>query len=293
MRFFIMNLRYWALRVSILAGSAVYLAGQYPGPAENREGPWAPPGVPSTYPLTPISDEAGISGSGVPNEPDLAAVFPVITPPAASAPDAKVSVAELQHPLSRKGRQLLLRAQSDLHSGKTAEGIRRLQAAMEEPSAVPYVHTMLGATYLQLGRTPEAITELEEAVQLLPIAANYSNLGYAHCIMGDTERGEEDLDRALKLDSFAPQTHYLIGLLLLDIKARSTEACEQLQRAKDVERAPVALAVCYVRAGQDEAADRQVRDFAGPGDVGRFWRRWVALLATEARPSQAFGFYSK
>jgi predicted Zn-dependent protease len=290
MRFSFANRRRWALRVFVLAGSAVHVAGQYPGPAENRQAPWATPGVPPTN-LGPGPDEIPLQ-----RQPDFAVVLPTASVGPPSAQDSvKVSVVELQHPLSRKGRKLIERAQNDLNSGKTAEGIRRLQDALQEPSAAPWAHSILGATYLQLWRTADAITELEQAVQLLPIASNYSNLGHAHCIMGDTERGEEDLQHALQLDSSSPQTHYLIGLLLLDNKSRSHEACEQFQRAQTVQGAHVALAVCYVRSGQSEAAATQVRDFVGTGDDTRmrFWSRWVALIAAEARPSLAFGFYAQ
>lgn len=290
MRVSITNRRHCALRLFILACSALHLAGQYPGTAERRQGPWSPPGLPAT------SSPPGPDDIPLQQQLDFSVAFPVLAPASPAAPGgAKVSIAELKHPLSGKGRKLIERAQNDLHSGKTAQGIRTLQGALQEPSAVPYAHSILGATYLQLGRAADALAELEQAVQLLPIAENYSNLGYAHCIMGDMERGKEDLEHALQLDSSSPRTHYLIGLLLLDNKSRSHEACEQLERAKNVRGAHVALAVCYVRSGESEAADREVRDFIAPSDDirMRFWRRWVALLAAEARPSLAFGFYGQ
>ncbi len=112
-------------------------------------------------------------------------------------------MAELQHPLSRKGRSFLEKAQKELRAGKTDEGVAILKNALKEPSAVPYVHSMLGAIYLRLGRVPEAIAELEQAVQLLPMAVNYSNLGYAYCVQGDAIKGEQELHRALELDPYA------------------------------------------------------------------------------------------
>ncbi len=165
-------------------------------------------------------------------------------------------------------------------------------AALQERSAVPYAHSVLGAMYLRQGRIPEAIAELEQAVQLLPIAVNYSKLGYAHSVDGDTVQGEQELQHALQLDHSSPQTHYLLGLLLLDRRSRNHEAYEQLQWAlRTVPSAQMALAVCYVRGGQDDAADRQVKKFIGSGDDARFafWKRWVSSVAEQARPSLAFG----
>jgi hypothetical protein len=54
----------------------------------------------------------------------------------------------------------------------------------------------------------------------------------------------------------------------------------------------MALAVCYVRGGQDDAAERQVKEFIGSGDHDRFafWKRWVSRVAGQARPSLTFFF---
>ncbi len=135
--------------------------------------------------------------------------------------------------------------------------------------------------------------ELEFAVQLLPIASNYSNLGSALCLTGDTERGEIALQRALELDPSLPQAHYFIGLLLLNSKSRNPEACKQLQWAQRTlpKKRDMALAVCYVRSGQEDAADVQITAFVGSNDEARlaFWKRWVRWVAAEPQPSLAFG----
>ena len=204
-----------------------------------------------------------------------------------------VSAAELEHPLSRKGRKLIDKAQGDLKAGRIAEGIEDLNRASKERSAVPYVHSMLGETYLRTGRVKEALPELETAVQLLPMAANYSNLGLAHCLSGDCEQGEAEIRRALKLNSMASQPRYLMGVLQLDVKPPDHEACDDLSMAqREIPAAGLALAVCYVRAGEPVAADRQIRKFAGAGNDAQvaIWTRWVSIVAGEPRPSTAFGF---
>jgi tetratricopeptide (TPR) repeat protein len=261
-----------ALKLLLLAGCTVHLYGQYAGPPDPLGGPHGGLTTLERQIQQPDSDSA---------------------PPATVRQDAPntVSVAELRHPLSRKGQALIAKAQNDLHAGKTEEARAELAKAMQEPSAVPYAHSVLGAMYLRLGRLPEAIAELGLAVQLLPIAVNYSNLGYAHWANGDTEQGEQELQQSLQLDHSSPQAHYLLGLLLLDRRSRNHEACEQLQWAqRTVESAQMALAVCYAQGGQDDAADRQVKKFIGSGDDARFafWKRWVSWVAVQPRPSLAF-----
>jgi Flp pilus assembly protein TadD len=278
------------LQVLLLLCFTFYLYAQYPGPAEDK------PPAPNPGSTTNGAVEGPHSGLTpfeyiMQRQPDDDAVLPSTVKSAAPA-SRVVSVAELKHPLSRKGRSLITKAQSDLHAGKTADCLAELGKAMQEPSAVPYAHSVLGSTYLQLGRIPEAISELEEAVQVLPVATNYANLGYGYFVSGDPVRGEENLHRALELDNSSPQTHFLMGLLLLDHKSRNQEACEQLRRAqRGVHNAEVALAVCYERSGQDDAADRQVKAFVGSGDTSLIavWKRWVSLVAGQPHPSMAFG----
>jgi tetratricopeptide (TPR) repeat protein len=207
-----------------------------------------------------------------------------------------ISVAELRHRLSRKAKGLLLKAAADLKAGREAQGIAELEKANQEPSAVPYVHGLLGATYLLDGRLPAAVSELEQAVHSLPTAANYSNLGYAHCLMGEIDQGEKELRRALELNPASPQTLYLVGVLLLDNESRNREACRHLQGALGaVREARVALAVCYARSGRTDDADQQVRAYVRSFDQTKldYWEHWVEFVAAESNPSAAFGLRAR
>ena len=281
------------LALFIVATCTQNLYGQYPGPADTQ-GSWifggpsaaADPAGPHAG-LTPLEYTVARDQQGDPN-----ALFPPAEKPAPAPATGKVSVVELQHPLSRKGKALMAKATDHLLAGKTTEALADLERALVEPSAAPYAHSLLGATYLRMGRSSEAIPELEQAVKVLPTAVNYSNLGLAHCLNGDTELGERELEHGIQLDSSLPQAHYLVGVLLLNNKAKNHEACEQLERAEHtVHKAHMALAVCYVRAGQDEAADRQVKEYVGSADDAHldFWESWARSVAEQARPSVAFG----
>lgn len=285
-----------AVALLALAGCALHVYGQYPGPAESqgRGGPGTLSPATKDPAGGPLGGLSSYESSTQPQQ-DINSGYPSTGEPNLEAHDT-VSVAELKHPLSRKGQALLTKAEKDLQAGRISEGLAGIGKAMSEPSAIPYAHALLGAEYLQLGRFEEAVPELEQAVQLLPIALNYTNLGYALCLTGDTDRGEEELRHALALDSSSPRTHYLMGLLLLDRKSRNQEACEQLQKAQStMQTAHMALAVCYLRGGQDEAADKEVRQYVGSGDETRlaYWRGWASLVATQPQPSPFFGLRAK
>jgi tetratricopeptide (TPR) repeat protein len=149
-----------------------------------------------------------------------------------------------------------------------------------------------GAAYLLTGRIAEAIPELQAAVQVLPLPANYSNLAYAHLLNGNLDQGEQDLHEALRVSDAPPQAHYLMGLVLLDRKPQNTEACDELYRAQSLMRAVhAALAVCYRRGGQEDSAIRQIHDLLSGSDQSsfNFWKHWVDSVAAETHPSSAFG----
>ncbi len=131
-----------------------------------------------------------------------------------SAPATTVSADQLRHPVSRKGAKMLDRARSYSHAGEHAKAIDELRLALKEPSAAPYAHSILGAEYLRIGRYPAAVGELEEAVRLLPHeVANHSNLGYALYLVGQKDRGQEEVRLALSLDTHNPKTRFVLEIV--------------------------------------------------------------------------------
>ena len=226
---------------------------------------------------------------GWPSQPQGDAGVPLLPKPAADGP---VSVAELQHPLRGKARALILKAESDLQARKIQKCFDDLDKAVKIPSAVPYAHSVRGAAFLLGGRVSEALAELQEAVAVLRLSGNYSNLAYAHLLNGETGRAEKELHRALELNTSAPQSRFLMGLVLLDSRPRNEEACDNLEEAGSLTPiVHVALAICYERGGRGNAADRQIREYLGPSRESRFdtWKQWVVSTAAEKNPSTAFG----
>jgi len=132
-----------------------------------------------------------------------------------------VTVDQLQHPLSNKGLKLLRKADQLSESGHHENAIAQLQAALKEPSAVPYAHSMLGQEYLKLHQIPAAVAELKQAVALLPRnAATRSNLAYALLLSGDLERGEQEARQALNLDRANPKTSDVLNQILAARRAQ-------------------------------------------------------------------------
>lgn len=262
--------------------------GQYPGVPKQNDSPF--PGGPALA-ANSVAMRGTRESSLQSSLPDSngASLFPDLRDDPGRG---TISVVELQHPLSSKGRRLILKAQDDLRKGQIGQCFKDLDKAMKVRSAVPYAHGVRGAAYLLAGRTADAIPELQQAVQVLPLPANYSNLGYAYLLNGDADRGERALRQALQLHNAPPQARYLMGLILLDRKSQNAEACGQLFRAQNLmPTAHAALAVCYQRGGQEDAADRQIRDLLGPMHQSEFesWKKWVAALAAQAHPSSVFG----
>jgi tetratricopeptide (TPR) repeat protein len=144
----------------------------------------------------------------------------IVGPPAAaqmflapgSGASLTISVDGLRRPLSSKALRWLRIAQHYGLSGDHQRAIRLLQETLvKEPTAAPYVQSMLSIEYLRTGRLADALPELESAVRLLPHeAVNHSNYAYALYLTGDYARAKGELQRALELD---PQTSTLRPLI--------------------------------------------------------------------------------
>lgn len=204
-----------------------------------------------------------------------------------------VSVAQLKHPLSRKGASLLHKVASYLKHHQKAKANEQLAEALKEPTAAPYAHAILGTEYLKDGQIAEAVPELESAAQVLPISGVHSNLGYALCLMGHINRGRMELNEALRLDGDSPQARFLMGVVLLNQKSEPKKAEYNLKLAQDrVPSARLALAVCHILDGQRDAAEAELHEYLGPNKQKYFaavWK-WATGAAANPRPAAAFGF---
>ena len=216
--------------------------------------------------------------------------------PSDNQPEAPgtVSVQELRQTVSREGKSLIKRAQRYAKAGKHGKAIEVLQRALLDSTSIAYAQGMLGAEYLKSGDIPAALTHLKEAVNLLPtVAANHSNLGYALCSIGDMKAGEQEIREALRIDGSSPQSHFLLGLILLD--RATTEASRELLFAQQhVSSALLALSVYHAHRGETSEAEQDLHAYlqANPSIDPRSAAQWVASAGALQRPALAFGFPS-
>ena len=182
----------------------------------------------------------------------------------AQADSGTVSVEELRNPLSGKSLRTILSAQQHLRSGERLQGLQELRQAMNDPIAMPYAISILGAEHVRSGEYDVATRELQQAVTLLPgRAENFSNLAYVLYLTGRIEEGVAEARKALQLDPARPKTRLVLGMLLLRHGSHEAEAIAHLQAAtEEVPSAHLALAAHYERVGHAPEAEKERRAYS-------------------------------
>jgi Tfp pilus assembly protein PilF len=208
------------------------------------------------------------------------------------APASGVSVDQLRQPLSPKAFRMLETAQADARLGDHLKAVEELRLAVNERSAAPYAHAILGTEYIRLGQVNNAVAELEQAVRLLPHDQGVqSNLGYALCLSGEKDRAELEVRRALELDGKSPQARFLMGAILLSRGAGDQPAIEHLEFARrDVPSARLVLATTYARQGQMDAARQAMAEYLGNTRSAELPRAlvWLESVASLPLPPDPF-----
>src|SRR5205823_3916092 len=110
-----------------------------------------------------------------------------------------VSADLLRHPLPSKARDLLLKAHLASSAGDHARAVSYLEQALRKyPDSAAWIQSLLGVEYVKTDQFPAAVSSLEQAVKLLPRdAVNRSNLGLSLAAVGQYDRAETELRRAL------------------------------------------------------------------------------------------------
>ena len=182
---------------------------------------------------------------------------------AAQSGEGVVSVEELRNPLTGKSLRTILTAQEHLRSGQHERGMRELRDAMSDPVAMPYAITMMGSEHLKAGLLETAGDELVQAIHLLPRPETYSNLAYLFYLTKQTERGLEQVRKALQMDGGQPKTRLVLGMLLLQQGAHDEEALRHLRvAAEEVPSAHLVLARYYELTGKAPDAEKERRAYS-------------------------------
>jgi len=198
---------------------------------------------------------------------------------------------QLRHPLSDKDKRRLEAAAKDVREGRIEEGMKKLQAALEDPSTAGYAHGLLGTEYLRQGHLRLAVENLTQAVSLLPGSASlHSNLGYALCLVGSLRDGEQEVRKALSLNPDTPAIQYLLALILLNRSGPPREILEHLLLAQNsIRNSHLALAILYAREGKPELVNEQLLLFRPDQAAMESLKEWISRVAALPQPAAALG----
>ena len=135
---------------------------------------------------------------------------------------------------------------------------------MNDPIAMPYAISILGAEHIKTREYDVALSELQQAVKLLPgRPENLSNLAYVLYLTGHNEAGVAEARKALQLDPGRPKTRLVLGMLLLRQGSHEAEAIAHIQAAtQDIPSAHLALAAHYERLGHAPEAEKERRAYS-------------------------------
>jgi tetratricopeptide (TPR) repeat protein len=140
---------------------------------------------------------------------------PDMPAPTAPAP-AVISADLLRHPLPAKARQMLQQAQRAADAGDHANAVRLLEGMLAKyPDSSAWAQSLLGVEYMKTDQFTTAVLSFEQAVLLLPRSAvDRSNLGVSLAAVGQYDRAERELRRALELDPDNIKAKQLLEVLI-------------------------------------------------------------------------------
>lgn len=127
-----------------------------------------------------------------------------------------ISADLLRQSLSSKAKEILLKALHAAEGGDHPAAIRLMLSVLAKyPESDAWTQSMLGVEYLKTGQNASAVTALERALELLPRdAIDHANLGLALALMGQYDRAEPELRRAVALDGTDAKTRRLLELVI-------------------------------------------------------------------------------
>jgi tetratricopeptide (TPR) repeat protein len=112
--------------------------------------------------------------------------------------------------------------------------LRGAEAKVRTDPGDAFAHNFLATRYLQTGRVPEAIAELEEALRLKPgEAETHSNLGSALQLQGRIAEAVQHLREASRLAPDNDRVHYNLGNAM-NASGRADEAVREFRRAIEI-----------------------------------------------------------
>ena len=146
---------------------------------------------------------------------------------------AVVSADVLRHPLSSKARHELEEARHQIDLGNHSAAIEDLQKTMVKyPGSAPYAYNLLGREYIEHREYAKAQESFAEAARLMPHeSAPHSNLGLSLAMLGQWERAEQEIRRALQLDRANAKAKQILEMMKVWKLGKATNAKASVEAA--------------------------------------------------------------
>jgi tetratricopeptide (TPR) repeat protein len=146
-----------------------------------------------------------------------------------------------------------------LHKNASLEAIERLRALDPDSSQL---HVLMGESYAEEKRYPDAIEEYQSALKRNPSAVGiHFSIGVAYWVLHEPEKAEPELKEALKENPEDPMTNLYLGDIAVQDQ-RFDEAFKYLQTAEkahmDVPQMHTLLGRCYQERHDPESAKREL-----------------------------------
>jgi tetratricopeptide (TPR) repeat protein len=182
------------------------------------------------------------------------------------------SVAEdllARHPDSCNG--YLLKGMAQLQLGEFTDAVESYGRALQLDPTAPEAHVGLASAQWSAGMTAAATNTFDENLKRFPRDANNCQ-EYGRFLLKQAETGDRTaearaialLDKAIGLNGSLPESHFLLGNLLLT-KEEIPQALPHLERAVQLDpqasRYRLALARAYRRAHRNDDAARELQAF--------------------------------
>jgi Flp pilus assembly protein TadD len=156
-------------------------------------------------------------------------VWPSTSQPA-RPPRESVSIARLEHHISKQAKKAFLRAAKLSRSGEHLGASAQLETAIRRDPNFAAAYDHLGVEYAQLKRFSEAQACLKRAVELDSGSwESLYNLGLVLFQSGDLSGAERNARRAVELSSQNAMAHFFLGYLLYGREDTRDDAIQHLQ----------------------------------------------------------------
>ena len=186
-----------------------------------------------------------------------------VSPRRAVAADPAVSLARLRNAPPPAAIREVERAQALFAKNKQAEGILRLERAVEIHPSFIEAHNNLGVQYMRAERVPDAVRHFKRVLELDPSAGlTWTNLSFALHQLGRLEEARLAAARAVELDSRQTAAHFSLGRILLAEGDAQAKAVPHLQAAAaSFPRARVLAAEALLALGRPDEARLELQRF--------------------------------